>query len=332
MKQVTLWGLGSMGSGIAKLLRRRGIPIAAVWDRDQEKVGTSVGQLLGDGLGNGVFVSQPDENYPPPGNVLIIATGSFVPEVYPQIMEGLYAGQHVLTIAEEMAYPWASHQKLAENIDGAAQAKGVSVLGTGINPGFVLDALIGFLSACCSRVESVYASRVNDLSPFGPTVLKSQGVAVTPQEFADGLEDGTIVGHIGFPESIHLAASMLGWTIDRIEQEREPIISNTKRETPFITVEPGQTAGCRHRAWGYSGGRCVIQLDHPQQVCPDVEGVSTGDHITITGEPSLSMDIQPEIPGGTGTVAVTVNAMEKLFHAPPGLRTMADLVIPSCRQ
>ncbi len=330
MKSVTLWGLGSMGAGIAKLLRQRGYVLANVWDNDPDKVGRPVGDVIADGGEPGPVVSEANGRYPDAGNVVIIATGSFVDEVYHMILEAVQAGQHVVTIAEEMAFPWAGHAEKADAIDAAAKEQGVAVLGTGINPGFVLDALIGFLSSACLTVDRVYARRVNDLAPFGPTVLRTQGVGTTPEQFAVGVANGSIVGHIGFPESIHLLAQCLGWQIDRIEQDRQPIISTTERSTPYIQIRPGQVAGCNHRAWGYVGSSCVIELEHPQQICPEVEGTATGDHIAITGEPGLTMDIQPEIPGGLGTIAVTVNSIPRLLEAAPGLRTMADLVLPSC--
>jgi 4-hydroxy-tetrahydrodipicolinate reductase len=238
-------------------------------------------------------------------------------------------GVHVISIAEEMAYPACSAPVLAEQLHWLAVANGVAVLGTGINPGFVLDLLVVTLSAVCADIESVTATRVNDLSPFGCSVLASQGVGLSPQAFAQGVKDGTVVGHVGFAESIHLIAAALGWDIERIEQSREPIVSTVRRETPALSIEPGQVAGCHQRAVAYCAGRAVITLDHPQQLCPQLEGVETGDRIEIHGRPHVCLSGSPEIPGGEATVALAVNMVPRVMNAPPGLHTMLDLPVPA---
>ncbi|MDP3058278.1 MAG: NADP-binding protein, partial [bacterium] len=176
---------------------------------------------------------------------------------------------------------------------------------------------------------SIKAVRINDLSPFGPTVMRTQGVGTTPEEFARGIESGAIVGHVGFPESMEMIASALGWKLDRIEQVKEPIISKTYRETPHIKVSPGMVAGCKHIAYGYMNGKCVIALEHPQQIRPEAEAIETGDYIDISGVPNIHMGIKPEIPGGIGTMAMVVNMILPLLKATPGLKTMMDLPVPA---
>ncbi|HBR23436.1 MAG TPA: NADP-binding protein, partial [Firmicutes bacterium] len=148
-------------------------------------------------------------------------------------------------------------------------------------------------------------------------------------EFNKGIKDGSIVGHVGFEESLHMIAAALGWQLDEIKQTREPIISNVYRETKYVKVEKGNVAGCRHIAHGYMNGKPVIELEHPQQVLPNLEGVNTGDYIWIEGTPAINMAIKPEIPGGLGTIAMAVNMIPKVIAAQPGLVSMKDLPVPS---
>jgi 4-hydroxy-tetrahydrodipicolinate reductase len=154
-------------------------------------------------------------------------------------------------------------------------------------------------------------------------------VGLTPEAFAQGLADGAVVGHFGFPESIGMIAANLGWQIERIDETREPIVSRVRRETPFVTVEPGCTAGCLHQAVAYREGHPVITLIHPQQIHPHLEGVDTGDAIEISGTPDLRLAGRPEIPGGLATVALAVNVIPRVLAAPPGLHAMADLPVPA---
>ena len=202
------------------------------------------------------------------------------------------------------------------------------MLGTGINPGFILDALPIALSSVCLRVARIEASRINYLSPFVPTVMSSQGVGTTVEQFEAGIADGTIVGHIGFQESISLIAKAMGWTIDEIVETREPIVTTVERSTPHVRVAPGDVCGCRHIGRGYSNGELKIELVHPQQIHPEMEGVDTGDYIKIVGDPDVRMVNSPEIPGGKGTYASTGNYIPLIAAAAPGIQTVVDMPLP----
>lgn len=326
------WGLGAMGSGIAKLINEKtGLSSIGAFDRDPLKLGQDLGGVIGLGRKLGTLVSEPPQfNFTVPGaDVAIIATGSFTREVYQQIKLAVNARINVITIAEEMAFPAAREPELAGQLDALARQAGVTILGTGINPGFVLDTLVIALTGPCLKVRKITASRINDLAPFGPTVMATQGVGATPAEFQAGLRAGTIVGHVGFRESITLIARAVGWEIDEIREYREPIISSTRRQTAYARVEPGNAAGCRHTALGLRQGEVLIELIHPQQILPELEGVVTGDFINIQGQPDIDLKIQPEIPGGLGTMAMAVNMIPQVVVARPGLLTMADLPIPA---
>lgn len=261
--------------------------------------------------------------------VAIQATCSRLDDAWQELITLVKHRVNVISIAEEMAFPAAKHPGMAEQLQCLAVEHGVSVLGTGINPGFVLDLLVIVLTGVCADVQAITAKRVNDLAPYGPSVLNSQGVGLTPEEFEHGLKNGTVAGHFGFDESLHMIASAVGWQIDSISQSREPIISRVRRQTPFVTVVAGQVAGCLHTATAFRNGRPVIKLIHPQQIHPRLENIETGDMIEITGTPNIRLAGTPEIPGGQGTAALAVNMIPRLLNAAPGLYSMADLPIPA---
>ena len=326
--KVVSWGLGAMGSGIAKLVNsKKGMKLVGAIDKDPEKIGKDLGEIIDTGKLEVEVIDEFDYSKEE-ADLAVIATSSFTEVVFPMIKKAVEAGLNVVTIAEEMAYPQAQNPELADKIDKLAKENGVSVLGTGINPGFVLDTLILAMTGVCLDVEKIEASRINDLSPFGPTVMETQGVGTTPEEFEKGIEEGTIVGHIGFQESVKMIADSLGIELDEIKETREAIISETHRETPHVTVEPGMVAGCKHIAYGLKDGEEVIVLEHPQQIHPEKEDVDTGDYINIIGDPDVNLSIKPEIPGGKGTQAVAVNMIPPVVEAKKGLVTMKDLRVP----
>ena len=332
MIRVLVLGTGQMGSGIIRLvLEKRGLEFAGAFARRASRAGLEVGQLLGLERDLGIRVDadlgEVIEKVKP--HVAIQATCSRIDDAMGEIAMLVRHGIPVISIAEQMACPACSSPAFAEEIHWLAVSRGVAVVGTGINPGFVLDLLVIMLSGLCSDIRSIDAERVNDLSPYGPTVLASQGVGLSPEAFAEGLVAGTVVGHVGFPESIHLIANTVGWDIERIEEERAPIIAGVARETAFVSVQPGQVAGCLHTAVAYRGGEPVITLRHPQQVHPGLEGIETGDSIKIKGIPDVRLAGHPEIPGGKATCALAVNMIPRVLNAVPGLHTMADLPVPA---
>jgi 4-hydroxy-tetrahydrodipicolinate reductase len=328
--RVMLWGLGAMGGGMGRmLLSKQDVKIVSALASTPSKAGKDLGDLLGMDKPVGVAATNnKEEAFSAKPDIVLISTASFVPDVFPQICLALEHGCDVITIAEEMAYPWATAPELSEQMDALAKKAGKTVLGTGINPGFVLDTLVIAVTGICMDVKHIHAKRVNNLAPFGHTVMKTQGVGTTPEEFKKGIESGAIVGHVGFQQSARLIGDALGWEIDKIVEEREPIITEVERETQHAHVLAGNVAGCRHTARAYVGDREVIFLEHPQQICPEVAGVGTGDYITVEGEPSVNLSIKPEIPGGIGTIAMAVNMIPLVRPARPGLLTMADLPVP----
>lgn len=329
--RVVQWGLGAMGSGMARLMAAKsGLQLVGGIDNRPDYVGQDLGTVLGiDPLG----VTVTDD----PSSVLdkeqvdcvVIATTSWIAEQIDDLRTILRAGINCVSIAEEMASPEAQSPELARELDELAKAGGVSIIGTGVNPGLSMDLLVVALTAGCHEVTSIEASRVNDLSPYGPTVMRTQGVGLSEEEFRRGVEDGSVDGHIGFPESARMISDALGLGVDRIEQRREPIISTVRRETPHVVVEPGMVAGCKQTLLGYRGDEVVLTLVHPQQVLPELEGQGTGDYITIEGTPRIQMQITPEYAGGTATKGIAVNCVPRIVEASPGLKSMLDIPVPA---
>lgn len=332
MIRVIQWGLGAMGSGMAKLiLEKDGLQLVGAIDTRPEYAGKDVGSILGLGRELGVKVQATPDGLLDPNvaDIVVIATTSWTAQQMPQLRQILGSGLNCISIAEEMASPEAQSPELATELDQLAKANNVSVLGTGVNPGFVLDLLVVTLSGVCHKVDRIEASRVNDLSPYGPTVMATQGVGITPEAFKEGVANGSIVGHVGFPESIRMISDALGLGVDRVVETREPIVSKVLREAAHVTVQPGMVAGCKHIAVGYAGDKAVVKLVHPQQVHPHLEGQSTGDYINIYGTPDIVMSTGPEIAGGIATQGLAVNMIPHVVQASPGLKNMLDLPAPA---
>lgn len=332
--KVAIWGFGAMGSGMAEvLLRKKGVDIVGVCDIHPARVGKSIFEVLGvprkdrqDVAIQGDIAKVISKKSV---DVVLLCTDSFTAKTFDKIKLIVEMGINVVSTAEEMSYPKAKEPKLAAEIDRLAKANGVSVLGTGINPGLMMDLLAILMTGACTDVEYVKAERVNSLSPFGPAVMEEQGVGISLDEFNKQSAAGHLAGHVGFNESVTMICDAIGWKLDKaVEQTMAPIVSKVHRKTKYAEVKPGDVAGCTMKGYGYVNGKLAVEMIHPQQIEPELEGTDTGDYVVIKGTPNVNLSNKPEIPGGIGTIAMCINMIPHVINARPGLHTMIDLPVP----
>src|SRR5262245_22857794 len=260
--RVVCYGLGPIGLGIAQLaLTRPGVEVVGAIDVDPQKIGRDLGELLG-GAAIGVTISgdaaatlgaaQPA--------VALHATSSALASVASQLLQIAEAGVNVVSTCEELAYPWTAQPQLAAELDAVARRAGVTLLGTGVNPGYAMDALPLMLTAPCAAVRAVRVVRIVDAGRRRGPLQRKVGAGLTVEQFNSGVRAGTI-RHVGLLESLHMLATSLGWQLDRSADTIEPVIADQRITTEFVTVEPGQVAGVRQVARGFVGERELISLE-----------------------------------------------------------------------
>ncbi len=327
-----IWGFGAMGRGMAKmLLMKKGVEIVGICDLNPGIVGRNFIEVLDlESDHPNVFISDQIDLLleHQQADLVLLCTDSFVKGAFDKIKKVVIHKINVISTAEEMAYPMASEPELAKQIDHLAKAFGVTVLGTGINPGFIMDLLVVALTGTMVDVKHIEAKRVNSLSPFGPTVMHEQGVGITLDEYHHRIAQGELAGHVGFKESVSMISDALGVKLDDFTQQMEPIITTVYRKSPYGEAEAGHLAGINMTGQGLVNGDVFINMIHPQQIEPELEGTQTGDYINLKGTPNIHMAITPEVNGGIGTIAMCVNMIPHVLNAKPGLKTMIDLPVP----
>lgn len=331
--KVAIWGFGAMGSGMARmLLDKKGVEITGVCDKSDTRAGKSIYDVLGverNGRPDVIIKENIDDVVSEKScDVCLVATDSFTKNAFPKLKHILEKKINVISTAEEMAYPKAQNPDLAAELDKIARENGVTVLGTGINPGLIMDLLVVCLTGCMIDVEHIEAKRVNSLSPFGPAVMEEQGVGLSVTEFEKRVKEGTMAGHVGFAESVNMIADAIGWKVEKFEQQMKPIVTSIDRRSPYGFAKAGDVAGVNMTGQGWVDGEIKIDMIHPQQIEPEMEGTETGDYITIKGTPAINMANKPEVEGGLGTIAMCVNMIPHVINAKPGLKTMIDLPVP----
>jgi len=327
--RIILYGVGAMGTRIAKfLLKKKGVEIVGAIDVAKEKAGKDLGEILGIGKLLGIKVSNNPDDVLSRANadVVVHSTTSFLKQTYSQIAAAIKHGVNVVSTCEELSYPYATELELAEKLDKLAREHSVTVLGTGINPGFLMDTRVINLTSVCQEIEHIKATRIMNAATRRATFQKKIGAGLTVNEFKRRIEDETITGHVGLTQSIAMIANALKWKLDKIEVDPvEPVIAEIQVESEAVKVELGQVAGLKQCARGIREGKEVITLDFQAYLGAKEEY----DAITIKGVPNVHEKIAPCIHGDSGTVAIIVNSIPKVMNATPGLVTMMDLPVPS---
>ena len=319
------YGIGPIGASILKLMREKeAIEIIGAIDNDPAKIGKDLGEVVGasdapwgvkvSGDARGVLEQSAD--------IVMHTTSSSLPKVADQLLACMDVGSCVVSTCEELSYPYRTHPELATQLDKAAKENGVALVGTGVNPGFVMDKLVITLAAVSQRVEHAKALRIVDASKRRLPLQKKIGAGLSVEEFRARVKEGTIK-HVGLPESVAMVADSLGLRVDEITETIEPKVATERVQTEFLTVESGQAAGVHQIARGLSDGKEVIYMELQMYV----GAKDPADTVELKGHPNISLVIPGGSHGDVATASVAVNSIPPILEAPAGLRTSRDLAI-----
>jgi hypothetical protein len=317
------YGVGPIGASIARLMReKQAIEICGAIDTDPAKAGRDLGEVVGaPDAPWGVKISSDSKAVlAQSADVVIHSTSSSLPKVMDQLLACLEAEACVISTCEELSYPYRKYPDLAGKLDAAAKDWGVALVGTGVNPGFVMDKLVLTLAAVAQRIDHARAVRVVDASKRRLPLQKKIGAGMTVEEFRAQVTAG-VIKHVGLPESVAMVADGLGLAVDQITETIEPVVADERIATEFLTVDPGQAAGVHQIARGLSGGKEAVYLELRMYV----GARDPADTVELTGHPNISLVIPGGAHGDVATAAVVVNTIPAILDAPAGLRTSRDL-------
>lgn len=320
-------GLGPIGAGVVRqVAERKGFRIVGAADIDPAKEGRDLGEVAGVGRALRIKVSgdmkkaiksaKPD--------VIVLCTSSSLKKVLPQVEQILKLKVPIVSTTEELAYPTKANMRYARAIHQLAKKSKVAVVGTGVNPGFVMDALPIALTGVCERVESIRIDRVQDARIRRLPFQQKIGAGLTREQFQKKVDEGS-VRHVGLAESVSMIADSLGWKLDRITDEIQPKMATLTVASEFLAVDPGYVSGIVQDGVGYRDGAALITL-HMEAYLGAPESF---DAVEIVGSPPLKMKLAGGVHGDIATASIVVNSLPKILDVSPGLHTMRDMPLPS---
>lgn len=329
MARIAVCGLGTIGSQVARLLleHRQGIALVGAASKDESQIGRPLHEVLGTAAGDGPVVADSvDALIAEHPDAIVLATGSFLPDVVDDVLACARAGVNLVSPCEELAYPYTRDPATAAAIDEAARTGGATILGSGVNPGFIFDTLVATATGVCWDIQAIRGRRVVDTIEFGQNIHLRLGIGFTPDEFDEGHANGTIAGHVGFPESIQIVCERLGVQLDRpVEEKFEPLVAETPAPTKYGQVDAGRTEGFVQRATGVVGGEDFIRFELLLHLRPREAGYEPADTFEIDGRHPVRLTVNPGMDAVLATSAELVNSLPGLIRAEPGLKTVKDL-------
>jgi len=326
--KVVQYGLGPIGLQITRyLLERKIFTIVGAIDIDPRKVGKDLGTVAGLNKKLRVRVSS-DANKVLKNShagIVVLTTASSLKTIKPQILQVIFHGKNVVSTCEELVYPWLTNPQIAKEIDLAAKKKKVSVLSTGVNPGFLMDFLPMAVTAVCKEVNNITVERIQNAKYRRVPFQQKIGAGITKNEFNKKVKDGTL-RHVGLTESVQLIASKLGWKLDKTQDIIEPVVAAKNVSAGKMKIAKGNALGVQQTGLGIKNNEEKIKLLFRATIGEE----SPRDRIIIDGLPPIDMTIKNGVNGDIATCAITMNAIPIVINAKPGLRTMADVEPISC--
>jgi hypothetical protein len=317
------YGVGPIGAAIVKLLReKQSVEVIGAIDKDPAKAGRDLGEVVG----------SPDAPWGVPvmgdaaamlgksADIVVHSTSSSLSSVMDQLLDCLAAESCIVSTCEELAYPFRKYPELSKKLDEEAKTWGVALVGTGVNPGFVMDKLAITLSSVSQKIEHAKSVRVVDAGKRRLPLQKKIGAGMSVEEFREQVAAG-VIKHHGLPESIAMVADALGFAVDEITETIEPVVARELVKTEFLEVAPGQAAGVHQIARALGAGEEKIYMELQMYV----GAKDPHDTIELTGTPGLKLTIPGGTHGDLATAAVVVNTIPAILAAPAGLRTSRDL-------
>lgn len=325
--KVILYGLGPIGAACARVLAARPeYEFVGAVDLDPKLIGKDISEILGLPAKTGVKVSdKAGRVLAKDADIVVHATGSYFLKVKPQLEQIIQAGKNIVSTCEELSNPWAQNPQAASELDKLARKNRVTVLGTGINPGYAMDTLPVALTGVCQQVRRVRVRRLVDASKRRMQLQRKIGTGLTGEAFRE-LAERQEIRHVGLSESVGLIARALGWQLDQIQEQIEPVLAKRQVVTDHFVVEPNFVTGVRQWGRGLFEGEDRIVLELHMAV--DVE--ESVDEAWIEGTPDL-YSIVKGIHGDISTAAVVANAARRVVQAKAGLLTMVDLPVVTAR-
>ncbi|WP_262703235.1 MULTISPECIES: dihydrodipicolinate reductase [Streptomyces] len=323
--KVAIYGPGSMGLHITRLLHERGVPIVAAITRPgSDKVGKDLGTLAGlPPLGVPVRCDAEETLAETAPDAVAVAVDTYLNQAMYDIYATIVrAGANVLTLAEEMLYPFPTSGARARQLDELAKRHGVTVTGTGHQDPYWVG-LVSVLAGSAQTLHTVEGELSWNVDDFGPAVARQQHVDSTVAEFGEWLAGAARKPTFG-RTALYALAAAIGLTPGRPETRTTPFVA--ARTTPCAALGKDIAEG---RLLGYTDTDTLHTEEGVDLVISSTgkvyeAGEADFNEWRTTGQPTLRLRNDRVMTRDT-TCTTLINRIPDVVRAEPGLVTVDRL-------
>ena len=336
--RVIQWATGGVGkAAIEGIVKHPELELVGCWVHSADKHGKDVGELASLGpLGVAATTSAAD--------ILAMDADAVVyAPIVPHaddVAALLRSGKNVVTPVGWF-YPPAPD---AEPLQAACVEGGVSLHGTGINPGGITELHPLMFSALSSAVTYVRGEEFSDIRTYNaPDVVRwIMCFGATPNDAMKSPMLKLLSG--GFIQSVRMCLDVLGFSsAAAIRTHQEVAVATAPIDSPIGKIEPGLVAAQRFQWEAVVGDDVVVRiavnwLMGEEHLDPAWTFGPAGERfeVEVKGDPDCFVTIkgwQPASvaaglvrnPGIVATAMHCVNSIPYVCAAPPGIRTYVDL-------
>lgn len=317
-------GLGPIGQQITRFITdREGLSIVAAIDSDSGKTGKDLGEHAGlEKMGIPIARDIDSAEGVSRADIAIISTVSSLEDVEGQLREAAGRGLDIISTCEELVYPWDTQPERASQIDHYCKEHEVSCIGTGVNPGFMMDYLPSVITSVCCDVDFIKVERFQDAAPRRKSFRDKIGVGLSARQFEEKREE---ISHVGLKESVYMIGDAMNFSLNKVDESLDPVWAEEPVQNDRIRIKQGEVAGVQQIAHGYCDDQTCIELIFRAAVGLE----NPHDSIEIVGEPDFTSTIEGGVNGDITTASLIVNTIRPVQQADPGLNTMLDIVAPT---
>ncbi len=320
-------GLGPLGQQIGRYIAGKNeVKTVAAVDINENLRNQDFGQIIGGSPSNVLIKNSIEEalqSLSEKPDVAILTTVSSVQKLESQVENIAKHGIPIVSTCEELSYPWEENPESSTRIDTICKKYNVACLGTGVNPGFLMDYLPSVLSSVCKDVKSIIVERFQDATPRRIPFQQKIGAGLDLEAFKAKEQTGTL-RHVGLKESVYFLANSVGFKLDSVTEHLQAVIAEDDISAPSMDIKKGNARGVEQISHGYINGDCKIKMHFKAAIGEP----RSFDRVTIKGEPSFVSEIDTGINGDVATCAITINSVKSILKVAPGLHTMATIPVP----
>lgn len=314
-------GLGPLGQKTVQFAVARGFKIVAAVDSSPDKIGKDLGEVCGlKRMGIKIYANVKEAVKNKKADIAVVTTVSSLAKMEALVAEIAREGLSIVSTCEELSFPWQTQSARAKKLDKLCKKHKIALLGTGVNPGYLMDYLPTVLTAVSKKVESIQVWRVQNASVRRIPFQQKIGAGLTLEQFKKKEKEGTL-RHVGLPESVDFIAARMGWKLTKKTESLKPVVAKQDITSGYKPIMTGMACGVEQIGRGFIGKKEVITLNFRAAVGEE----KSFDTIEITGEPMIRSTIENGINGDIATCAITLNAIHSVLLAQPGLVTMSDI-------